>query len=603
MLKRISAFCCALLLLTSLFAYPSAAAGSYNEKLYRVCDFYEILDDDAVNRLDKAYTEAVEEYSFGFDVCILDSLSDRNDDEEEYSSWYYEHNELGYINDDSREPDGILLLIDGETGSLYIHPSGSGNEIFTPAVRNELLDNFIEYYSDTHSMEDSLLGFLKDATVRLSSYSPSASSSSASAPVSASSDMQSMPGMPTWYPADPQSFKDFHAPDAPRVVDSADIFTPAEESAMLSKIAAIQNDYGADLVVYTDVSSYGLDHGLFAADFYQFNGYGLGDDYNGSVLFICMEEGNRGWWTAATGRCESLYDGAMINYLDDALEPYMIDGDYGEGVLDYLDNVYNYCKMPDWYPSDASSFKRFQDLSAPRVVDNAGLFTAEQRSELERRIADIRSAYGSDVLILTTENTVRNCGIGEYTDAYYYYNGYGMGDDFRGVALGIRERSGYYPSWCDFTYGSAGWSGEKSEEKLAARIEKDIEDREDFYAASVKLLDAVEKMYKSGKPPKNYNFGFSIPAGIILGLISGLITLGLLKSEMKVIKTATGAGNYLVDGSFNLTRNKDIYLYSHVSRTKIKKDSGSGGGGGGRSSTRSYSSSGGRSFSGGGRRF
>ena len=95
-------------------------------------------------------------------------------------------------------------------------------------------------------------------------------------------------GMPYWYPEDISSFEDFNDYDAPRVVDVADIFTDDEEERMLEGIKSIQDDFNIDLVVFTDVSSYGLERHIYAADFHQFNGYGFGDDFTGSVLFICI---------------------------------------------------------------------------------------------------------------------------------------------------------------------------------------------------------------------------------------------------------------------------------------------------------------------------
>ena len=44
---------------------------------------------------------------------------------------------------------------------------------------------------------------------------------------------------------------------------------------MLEGIRRIQKDYNIDLVVFTDVDSYGLSHAVYSADFHHFNGYGV----------------------------------------------------------------------------------------------------------------------------------------------------------------------------------------------------------------------------------------------------------------------------------------------------------------------------------------
>ena len=145
--------------------------------------------------------------------------------------------------------------------------------------------------------------------------------------------------LPSWYPADVSAFTDFHNENAPRVVDDADMFTDAQEKELTSRINELIGKYGQDLVIFTDNSTYHLSRGVYAADFYQFNGYGKGSDYSGSVLFISMEPGNRGWWTAARGNVRTYYTEENINSIDDRLEPYMVNGQYYEGMLNYLESI------------------------------------------------------------------------------------------------------------------------------------------------------------------------------------------------------------------------------------------------------------------------
>lgn len=108
---------------------------------------------------------------------------------------------------------------------------------------------------------------------------------------------------------------------------------------MRGQLKALRDTYGTDFVVFTDVSTYGLSRKVYAADFFEATGHGLGDDFSGMILFICMEEGNRGWWTAAKGSVKPLFTEQSINWLDDRLEPYMKGGDYGAGVIQYLEDL------------------------------------------------------------------------------------------------------------------------------------------------------------------------------------------------------------------------------------------------------------------------
>ncbi len=145
--------------------------------------------------------------------------------------------------------------------------------------------------------------------------------------------------LPSWYPSDVSSFEDFHADSAPKVVDDANLFTESEKEELTSKINELVSEYDTDFVIYTTNSSYGFEHNVLAADFYQFNGYGIGDDYNGSVLMICMQSDDRGWYTAASGSCRSYYDSDNINAIDDGIYPDMADGNYYFAMLTYIDEI------------------------------------------------------------------------------------------------------------------------------------------------------------------------------------------------------------------------------------------------------------------------
>ncbi|MBO4868935.1 MAG: TPM domain-containing protein [Clostridia bacterium] len=145
--------------------------------------------------------------------------------------------------------------------------------------------------------------------------------------------------MPDWYPEDVYSFEDFYGTDLKQVVDDADIFTDAEEKEFTAAVNSIISKYGYDLVIFTDVSTYGVGEQYYPVDFYRFNGYGKGAQRSGSVFFICMEPGNRYWWSAGTGAAERYYNYENVNALDDRIEPYMRRGEYAEAVRVYLQSI------------------------------------------------------------------------------------------------------------------------------------------------------------------------------------------------------------------------------------------------------------------------
>lgn len=66
-----------------------------------------------------------------------------------------------------------------------------------------------------------------------------------------------------------------------------------------------------------------------------------------------------------------------------------------------------------------------------------------------------------------------------------------------------------------------------------------------------------------------FDWGQSILIALGVGLVIALIITGIMRSSMKSVRFNNAAANYIVRGSMNITRSRDMYLYSTV--TKIPK--------------------------------
>ena len=453
---------------------------------------------------------------------------------------------------------------------------------------DENYDNYENYYYDGHNSDGLLVS-----------------------PYEASTEPPQTYTLPGWW-KDESTYVRTHNEAAPRVVDNANIFSDAEEAQMLETIRRIQEEDGVDLVVFTDVTSAGQTHGRYAEAFYYFNGYGLGDRFSGSILFICMEEGNRGWWTAATGSVESLYTSSVINSLNDSIESYLKAGAYGRGAVNYVQSVYDLyesLKPPAWYPSDPANFARYQDASKDRVVDLAGSFSASQKAALTEKINKIRNTYGYDVLLLTDRSTPANWGLTEYGEKYYYYNGYGEGAAYNGAVLTLKANGGYLNSY-SLSFLDNKLGGENA--SLNAAYMREWLEEEYYqgntYDLSMAYLERLEKSLKKGRVAKRFHYETPALLGGIGGALAGLLSVGSKKRGMQTIEVAKTAENYLVPGSFKLSKNRDLFLYANVTRVplqpEIRNDGpGNGGGGGGHTYSGSHQSFGGTTFTGGGGKF
>ncbi|MGN0518518.1 MAG: TPM domain-containing protein [Acutalibacteraceae bacterium] len=93
-----------------------------------------------------------------------------------------------------------------------------------------------------------------------------------------------------------------------RVFDFAELFYDEEEQDLESLIDKAQKKTDLDIVIVTVNSTHGLSDMAYADDFYDYNGFGFGKNYDGVLLLINMDE--RTTWISTCG--------AAIDYLNDS---------------------------------------------------------------------------------------------------------------------------------------------------------------------------------------------------------------------------------------------------------------------------------------------
>jgi uncharacterized membrane protein YgcG len=310
-----------------LLALPCLAA-DYADDLWRLNDFVGLLTEEEQYALEDIAYYAVEELQFDFPICITDNIQDTPIDE--FADWFYAHNGFGY--DEDR--DGVLLLVDSTTGEALVRGYGPRGEEIFGSDNGSLREIVEDQLSD--SPYDAIYDYI---TLAVDTVQMIAGRDLPAAPMPTYELPVQTRDLPDWYPEDVASFQDFHDPDAPRVVDNADIFSDQEERALTQQLSALREKYNADFVLLTDDNTYDFSHDAYAADYYIFNGYGVGQNSTGMILFICMEPGYRGFWYGGTGDCENLFTGKNNNRLEDQLYDYMVDGNYAAGVEQYFNNV------------------------------------------------------------------------------------------------------------------------------------------------------------------------------------------------------------------------------------------------------------------------
>ena len=221
--------------------------------------------------------------------------------------------------------------------------------------------------------------------------------------------------------------------------------------------------------------------------------------------------------------------------------------------------------------------------NAQKVSDQADLLTDEEEAKLQERLTEIAQEYQCDV-VAATADSCEGKSPQDYTDDFYYENGYGYGEDIDGIILMIcmEERKFHLATRGEameiFTdYGL---------EVIDEHISEYLTDGE-YYEAFRTYADMAEEFIVEAvnNQPYDTNHEYSEPMGVgtcilislAAGLVAALITLLVLRGQLKSVSPKNRAEDYIRNGSFRVKRERDVFLYRTVERRKIEKNSSGGG--------------------------
>lgn len=231
------------------------------------------------------------------------------------------------------------------------------------------------------------------------------------------------------------------------------------------------------------------------------------------------------------------------------------------------------------------------------VIDDAGLIKASDEKELDKKIKNIQKDK-FDVVILTVKS-LDGKSAQDYADDYYDNNDYGLDNEKSGVLFLVSKGDRKY-------HISTKGAGIKAFTDYGiGRIKEEIKpylSDGDYFNACDEFLNITKdfvKAYKDGTPydtdnPYNEEIDYVILE--VIALVIALISVGIMRLRMNTAKPKGTAMEYIKKGSFKLTSEKDIFMYSTVTKTAKPKDNDNSAGG----STTHVSSSGSEHGGGGG---
>ena len=235
------------------------------------------------------------------------------------------------------------------------------------------------------------------------------------------------------------------------------------------------------------------------------------------------------------------------------------------------------------------------------VIDDAGLIKASDEKELDKKIKNIQKDK-FDVVILTVKS-LDGKSAQDYADDYYDNNDYGLDNEKSGVLFLVSKGDRKYhistkgagiKAFTDYGIG-----------RIKEEIKPYLSDGDYFNACDefLKITKDFVKAYKDGTPydtdnPYNEEIDYVIleVIALVIAFVIALISVGIMRLRMNTAKPKGTAMEYIKKGSFKLTSEKDIFMYSTVTKTAKPKDNDNSAGG----STTHVSSSGSEHGGGGG---
>ncbi len=130
------------------------------------------------------------------------------------------------------------------------------------------------------------------------------------------------------------------------VEDYAELLTDSEESALAEKLEAFCDEYKMEIAVVTINDLEGKTARDFADDFYDYNGYGYGENDDGLLaLYVDGAEGEREIYITTHGKAISKISDADIDYITDRMIGYLSTGDYAGAFDTFVDETINTVKV------------------------------------------------------------------------------------------------------------------------------------------------------------------------------------------------------------------------------------------------------------------
>ena len=205
--------------------------------------------------------------------------------------------------------------------------------------------------------------------------------------------------VPTENPAIPEERQ------KPLLVDDAGLLTEEESSALLNKLEDISQKYENEVGIVTVNSLEGKTAEAYADDYYDYNGYGYGENDDGLLLLISM--GEREWAISTYGYSHTVaFTDAGLEFISGEFQSKLSSGNYADAFNCFADQ----CDHPFWLVTDlVVAFLISFRLVKSKSKNLKSVKKQESAEAYERKGSmSLRRSTDSFVNRIVTQRTIRN---------------------------------------------------------------------------------------------------------------------------------------------------------------------------------------------------
>ena len=326
------------------------------------------------------------------------------------------------------------------------------------------------------------------------------------------------------------------------VIDEFDYLAAGEVEELNELAAGLYRDTGVGIFyVFTQAES--------------LSDYDIGSLTGEMEDYFVMMENDTSWYTFKSGLGEEI-DTAE----EDALRAvYDATDTYVAGVRDYL------VAAAEYFPYIADTPEGdILEVEEVFLYDEADLLTDSEEASLVEKLTEVSHARDAQIVVVTLAS-MNGGDIDEFVHYLYDSMGFGYGENHDGALLLVSMDPRQYRILSNGYAGTA--IGPDQIDTLCDFMETYLPNGH-YVAAFNSFADQCDEMleyYQAGSP---FKAGKSLVISLIIGILAGVIVAFVLKGQLKSVHQQANAHVYVKQGSMQVNRQYDIFLYRNVTRTK-----------------------------------